>query len=245
MPQAHDIAIGLLCKAPLPGVSKTRLLPVLGPQRTAALAAAFIQDVGAAMVEAAHLAGAAPVVFQAPADAEALLRALLPGVPRFMRQAEGGLTPVMVTALDSLLADHAGAILMGCDVPGVPPDLIALAVTSLRQPATDMVIAPARDGGYFLIGMKATHRRLFEGMVWSTATVLTETLVRAAALGLAVEVLEAWPDVDDGPDLERLALSLAREEAADHAPATRALLASWSMLPGPISPAASHATGDR
>ena len=67
-----------------------------------------------------------------------------------------------------------------------------------------MVLGPAEDGGYYLIGMKAPHAHLFEAITWSTDRVCAETEQRIAALGLALVRLAPWYDVDDQPSLARL-----------------------------------------
>jgi plasmid replication initiation protein len=59
------------------------------------------------------------------------------------------------------------------------------------------VLGPADDGGYYLLGMKAMHRRLFQDIAWSTEQVAQQTLARAAELNLSVHVLPKWYDVDD------------------------------------------------
>jgi len=72
----------------------------------------------------------------------------------------------------------------------------------------DVVLGPAEDGGYYLIGMRVPHRALFENLPWSTAAVLGRTLERAQRLGLRVACLPTWFDVDTGADLERLRAEL-------------------------------------
>ncbi len=91
-----------------------------------------------------------------------------------------------------------------------------------------MVLGAADDGGYYLIGLKSVHRRLFEGIVWSTADVLARTMGRAAEIGLEVEMLPRWYDVDDAETLDRLCKELFashRQDLAYPAPHTREYLA--------------------
>ena len=75
---------------------------------------------------------------------------------------------------------------------------------ALAAPGDRAVIGPAEDGGYYLLALKAPHRRLFEEIDWSTERVFAQTLARAAEIGLPVERLPAWYDVDDLAGLRRL-----------------------------------------
>ena len=64
-----------------------------------------------------------------------------------------------------------------------------------------MVLGPSRDGGYYLMGLKAPHPELFQGITWSTGAVLADTLSRAQDLALKVHLLPAWTDIDTYADL--------------------------------------------
>jgi len=92
-----------------------------------------------------------------------------------------------------------------------------------------MVLGPAVDGGYYLIGLKAAHRRLFTDIPWGTEAVARLTIERAAEIGLEVMRLPAWYDVDDGESLNWLRQELAgrsdRFRGGAPAAATRAFLA--------------------
>jgi hypothetical protein len=78
------------------------------------------------------------------------------------------------------------------------------AATALAAPGDRIVLGPSTDGGYYLIGMKRPHPGLFEDIRWSTDQVLSQTLARAADLGLPVVSLPAWYDVDDAETLQTL-----------------------------------------
>ncbi len=91
------------------------------------------------------------------------------------------------------------AALVGSDLPGLGLRIVEEAFGFLRR--ADLVLGPARDGGYYLVGMKAPCPGLFEGIPWGTALVLEETLARAQRLGLGVELLEPLADVDRPEDL--------------------------------------------
>jgi glycosyltransferase A (GT-A) superfamily protein (DUF2064 family) len=99
-------------------------------------------------------------------------------------------------------------------------------VDCLTRPGPDVVLGPTEDGGYYLIGVRAPHRELFEKMPWSTSEVLEITRRRAAAAGLRALCLSSWFDVDTPDDLERLRATL--DQANDTtACETRRFLANW------------------
>jgi hypothetical protein len=121
---------------------------------------------------------------------------------------------------------------LGSDHPTVRPETVRGAFDRLAAGA-DAVLGPSRDGGYYLIGLRpeAVRSELFEGVPWSTERVLEETLARADALGLVVELLEPGSDVDTPEDLRRLARELAAAPAtAALCPRTRDLLATWGAV---------------
>jgi hypothetical protein len=74
----------------------------------------------------------------------------------------------------------------------------------LATPGDRVVLGPATDGGYYLIGIKQPHRRLFQDVEWSTERVLRQTLARADELALPVVLLPSWYDVDDEAALRQL-----------------------------------------
>ena len=100
------------------------------------------------------------------------------------------------------------ALVIGTDSPTLPRESLDEAVSLVMARDVDVVLGPTRDGGYYLIGMRALHPGLFEHMPWSTAAVLGRTLDRAQRLGLRVACLPTWFDVDTGADLERLRVEL-------------------------------------
>ena len=88
--------------------------------------------------------------------------------------------------------------------PTLPRAILATVVASLARPGDRVILGPSEDGGYYLIGLKRAHRCLFDRIAWSTADVLADTVKRAAGIGLDVELLPAWYDVDDAATLRRL-----------------------------------------
>lgn len=92
-------------------------------------------------------------------------------------------------------------IIIGSDCPTMGADVIRKAFDALDT--HDVVIGPATDGGYYLLGMRQLHTEFFEGKAWSTASVLTATLEDATSLGISVFSLEEMSDLDNEEDLRR------------------------------------------
>lgn len=211
-------AIGLMAKAPRPGLAKTRLIPALGAEGAAALARAFIADSAAL----ARSAGVEVRVLAASAEATAELAALtdLPA----LAQSEGDLGARMEGAFAALFAQgFAPVLLIGADSPALPQAHLRAALALAAAHPEAVVLGPAEDGGYWCVGLSRPARGLFDAIAWSTASVLAETEARAARLGLAVVRAPLWHDVDEPADLDRLREDLRHDPAA--APHTRALLA--------------------
>jgi rSAM/selenodomain-associated transferase 1 len=201
------LGIGFMCKPPVAGVSKTRLAAVVGAERAAELARAFLLDSAAIARQLATREHAALAAFHSPDDAGEAMAALLPGW-RLAPQGGGDLGARMARAVERLFAEGAGrALLMGADAPTLPPALLELLLAALRDGA-DAAVIPALDGGYCAIAFARPLPALLTGIAWSTPAVLAETRARADELGLRLDVLQAWHDVDEAADLDLLRLTL-------------------------------------
>jgi rSAM/selenodomain-associated transferase 1 len=198
------VAIGIVCKTPAAGQSKTRLSPPLRPEECAALSACFTRDVAAKVQSLATGGDVAPYAVDTPAGAEAALRALLPDGFPLLAQAEGDLGLRMAKAVADLkAAGHAGVILIGSDSPTMPVAILSAAIEAVRG-GDNVVLSPALDSGYTLIGLSQPHPRLFADIPWSTSEVHRLTLLRAREIGLPVVNLPGWYDVDDAASLAML-----------------------------------------
>lgn len=218
------VAVAIMAKAPRPGEVKTRLCPPLDAPEAAALYRCFLLDKLAAV---RALGGVQPAVAYAPADARAEFEALAPGF-LLVPQEGPDLGARLHATLASLLAGgHAGAIAVDSDTPTLPGAFLQEAADRLAHPGTDVVVGPTEDGGYYLIGVRAARRELFDGMPWSTPAVLEETLRRTAAAGLRTTRLPTWFDVDTPDDLGRLRAALAAGNPAPGAAHTRHFLEGW------------------
>lgn len=223
-------ALAIMTKAPAAGSVKTRLVPPLTPDEAARLQACFLKDT-AERIAAVDVKGCAGVAVYTPQGAEPLFRALLP--PGFGLVPQRGDTlgdRLHNAAADLFAAGYAAVCLVDSDSPTLPPAALERAVAALERPGERVVLGPAEDGGYYLIGVKATRGRLFADIEWSTDRVLAQTVARAREVGLEVELLPRWYDVDDGPSLCRLCEELVPDVPASGvlpgypAPHTRAYL---------------------
>jgi rSAM/selenodomain-associated transferase 1 len=230
MPQT--VAIGIFCKTPTAGLSKTRLSPPLRPDECAALSACFIRDLSNTIEEVSRDGASVGYAVYTPAGTEDALRKLLPPTFRLHLQCEGTFGVRLATAIRQLLEEHSGVIIVNSDSPTLPASVLRAAVTATLA-GNVVVLSPAYDGGYTLIGLSKMHEELFVDIPWSTSDVHTKTVARAAQIGLAVVNVPGWYDVDDAASLsllmselagERLAFAQPGLHAAD-APATRAHLA--------------------
>ena len=147
-----------------------------------------------------------------------------------MPQIEGALGARLIRATADLLdAGHRAVILVGSDSPTLPRSILSAAVDAVVA-GDNVVLSPALDGGYTLVGLSRSHPRLFEDIPWSTDAVYRLTLERAREIALPVVEVPGWYDVDDEASLRLLEEEFngRRPEfvAGAEAPATREFLAS-------------------
>ncbi len=190
-----------MLKSPSAGEAKTRLARGVGPARATTIYRALVE----------HQAEEIPVdwrvtVYFAPAYAgeemKIWLGPQLPEGTRFEPQCDGD--------LGRRLADAAGAefekgshrvYLIGADCPGLSRDYFYEADRALK--GDDIVIGPAQDGGYVLLGLKRPHGALFRDISWSTPAVLDRTLAAARVQRLSVCLLKPLVDIDDAATLDQ------------------------------------------
>jgi uncharacterized protein len=205
-------ALAVIAKEPVAGLAKTRLAPTLGEVGAARAAAAMLADTLAAV----RASGADPWLCFTPAEARERLGRLAPGFG-LLAQGGGDLGDRLAACLGDLLEAGADRVaIVGADTPHVPLATYRRAFALLDE--ADVVLGPALDGGYYLVAAKAAQPELFVGITMGTETVLSETLVRAAAAELRVALLPPLRDLDR---VEDLAVALAAGELAG-APATLA-----------------------
>jgi uncharacterized protein len=202
-----------MARHPEPGRVKTRLAAVLGDDRACLLHRAFVLDL------ADRLASLPYDVTWAYTPAAAPFPALLPHT-RCVAQVGDDLGARMAHAVAAAFAEDTRPVLViGADVPHVPATCLAEAA---EMAATRIVVGPAEDGGYYLIGLARPIPELFTDVPWGSDAVLETTRERARVLGLAMHLLPRTFDVDEPQDLERLRGLL--EQGVIALPRTAALL---------------------
>jgi rSAM/selenodomain-associated transferase 1 len=186
-------------------VGKTRLSPYLSAARLAALRAALLADTLDVVAAAAHAGGVDAVLFFTPAGAESEVAALTPHRFQGLCQGDGDLGQRMRTAFEELLGprQYGAAMLVGTDIPLLSARHVLDACDTLHV-SGGLVLGPADDGGYYLIGMTKMHGGLFEKIEWGTDSVLTDTLRAAERLGIETRLIGGAYDVDRMEDLRRL-----------------------------------------
>ena len=183
---------------------KTRLVPLLGAEGAAALHARLVKRA----LETARAAGFRRIELHGSPDSDDPFFRFCAGhygvTPA--PQAAGDLGARMLAAFESTLAAHARVLLIGSDCPALTARHLRQADRALREGA-DAVLVPCEDGGYALIGLTRVDSKLFEGLAWGTASVMTETRARLRQLGWTWRELETLWDVDRPEDYRRLLAS--------------------------------------
>ena len=202
-----------MAKAPQPGRAKTRLLPLLTPGAAAELSGAFLRDITENIRAAGRDVPIDGCIAYAPAGQEALFAdhlaegtflLLADGGPPMPQRVQGLGCCLLHAAQVMLARGYAACCLLNADSPTLPTALLRQAALALLAPGERVVLGPAEDGGYYLLGMTRPHARLFEDIAWSTEHVAEATRQRARELGLDVVELTPWYDVDDTASLQRL-----------------------------------------
>ena len=225
-------AIGIICKAPKPGATKSRLAAAIGPDAAAELSSCFLQDVAAAIEAVPEDIGRCGYGVYAPAGTEKILRRLFPPSFGLLLRTDADLGNVLFAANFETCSPRRTTACFSSTAT----------VRRYRQPfssrpsrrcecrATELVLGPASDGGYYLIGLKHPHPEVFSRIEWSTPSVARTTLQRAQEIALETTLLPEWYDIDDAETFrwlrDELAGRLGRFLGGGPARATRAYLGS-------------------
>lgn len=208
-------AVGLFARSPIPGKSKTRLIPLLGAAGAARFQAALASDAARKVNGLAGIAARYYFLAGSPSNLPRLRGWTL------LRQRGRDLGEKLERAFACLLRVHPAAVIIGTDSPELPSRLLRQALSELR--ASDAVIGPAPDGGYYLIGLRRFKSRLLRGVRWGTRFAYRDTLGRLLDSSFVCSILETCPDVDRPDDFGRLAKTLR----ARLAPASRRFVKEW------------------
>jgi uncharacterized protein len=206
-------AVGLVAKVPKPGRVKTRLCPPLTLVEAVEVAAAMLTDT----LASATFCGAEPwCVYDG--DEHLLTRRLGFPVPLLRQTGEGFGARLAAAQAELFACGYDRVLLLGADCPTVSSAYLCQAIDALVD--VDLVLGPADDGGYTLIGTNAPTPALFDGVAMSTNRVLTDTLERAVQQRLQVRLLAWRHDLDTVADL----VEAHTTGQLAHAPATLAAL---------------------
>ena len=218
-------ALAVMTKAPHAGKVKTRLVPPLSAEEAAALNICFLRDITFTIQRATQDGRANGIAVYTPVGAEDSYHGILPDDFFLVPQRGDAFGERLLFATEDLLRlGFKSLCLINSDSPTVPADVFTEAAEVLSRPGDRVVLGPSDDGGYYLIGLKKLHHRIFEGIDWSSEKVLRQTLERATEIGLQVHLLPAWFDVDDRATLQRLCKSLLGSASNQDAPETKRFL---------------------
>jgi rSAM/selenodomain-associated transferase 1 len=196
-PEAVRIAV--FAKAPVPGAVKTRLVATLGADAAAGLHARLVRHALATALES----GIGPVeLWCAPDTSDAFFDQCAREFGVALKRQQGADLGVrMGHAINATLALGAALVIIGSDCPAMAPAHLHGARDALRS--RDVVIAPAEDGGYVLVGQSAPVAGLFDDIPWGSDAVMERTRARLAGSGATWQELATLWDIDRPEDYAR------------------------------------------
>lgn len=195
----------VFAREPQKGKVKTRLSGVLTQKQSLDLYKAFVRDT----LDSARKVKADTriIAFDSGAGAPAFLKKI---APDFLMMKQKGRT--LGDRLHNAFLSQAGTgkriVIIGSDAPTLPAKHIEEAFIELEK--ADVVLGPAFDGGYYLVGLEKPCRGLFQGIRWSSSGVLHQTMAKAKKTGMSVGLLKEWYDVDDSKSFAFLMKDLKR-----------------------------------
>ena len=234
-----DRVLVIMAKAPRPGEVKTRLTSSLSAEAVTDFYCCLLDDT---LVLARSLSDV-EVAIMCPDSDVAELSQLAGDEASVIAQKGEGLAAGLTSVFAHFAPDHQKEahqrriIAFNSDSPHLPRSVLEDAFETLA--AHDVVVGPTHDGGYYLVGAKASHPTLFANDGMGTASALERLLSRTRKLQLSVGFAETFYDIDVAEDLTRLAEEL--QLAPDRAPRTAAWLKEWELAAGRLRPA----TGER
>jgi len=212
VPQRNNVtALAVMSKAPRAGKVKTRLSPPLSMEQCAELNICFLRDTTRNIAEVVLASPSAGMVCYTPAGDEEAFNGLLPDGFTLICQRGSSFGERLLCATQDMLACGFGSVcLIDSDSPTLPASALAEAVRELNRPGDRIVLGGSDDGGYYLIGLKQAHARVFDEITWSTSRVYSETVERVREIGVPLVELPLWYDVDDAATLDTVSNELLR-----------------------------------
>ncbi|MGL1930888.1 MAG: TIGR04282 family arsenosugar biosynthesis glycosyltransferase [Desulfotalea sp.] len=203
-PQRHII---IFTRFPVPGKTKTRLIPSLGPKRAAELQQKMTEKVAReALIAGENLAASVSIFYTDGTNDQ--MTEWLGDCFQYYPQSSGDIGMRMEYAFSLILQNTvSSAILIGSDIPGITAEIIEKGMHSLQN--SDAVVGPSIDGGYYLIGMNQNVKEklktlLFAEISWSTSEVLNKTIQRLNKSECSYALLQSLQDIDRPEDLSSI-----------------------------------------
>jgi rSAM/selenodomain-associated transferase 1 len=217
-----DRVLVIMAKAPRLGAVKTRLAPSLSPAAVTAFYGCLLEDT----LALARSLGDVEVAIMCPDSDVNELAQLAGSEVSVLAQKGDGLAAGLTSVFAHFVEGHQRRVIaFNSDSPHLPRSVLEDAFETLA--AHDVVVGPTHDGGYYLVGAKASHPALFEGDGMGTSSALKRLLSRVRALELSVGFADPFYDIDVADDLSRLARELHLAPA--RAPRTAAWLKEWEL----------------
>jgi len=213
----------IMAKAPKPGTVKTRLVPSLSPEAVTAFYSCLLDDT---LALARSLQDVEVAIMCPHSDVNELAQLAGNQASVIAQKGEG-----LASGLTSVFSHFAGdkqrrTIAFNSDSPHLPRSVLEDAFETLA--AHEVVVGPTHDGGYYLVGAKASHPTLFAHDGMGTSNALERLLSQARALELSVSFAAPFYDIDMADDLTRLAAELRLHPA--RAPRTAEWLKQWELV---------------
>jgi len=221
-----DRTLVIMAKAPKPGRVKTRLNSSLPLPAVTDFYRCLLQDT----LQLARSLGDVEIAIMCPSSDVSDMAGLVGDGVRVVAQSGDGLAAALTSVFREFTATGRRVIAFNSDSPHLPPSVLESAFEALIT--SDLIVGPTHDGGYYLVGARATHPELFEGDGMGTGKALDRLLARASTMQLSVGFSDPFYDVDVADDLVRLAGEL--EVAPDRAPRTAAWLKQWALAEGQL-----------
>ncbi len=185
---------------PEPGKTKTRLIPAVGPEKAAEIHRRMAERAIAMCEEIVKQHQNIKVSVRYAGPEKEKFREWLPRIKNFVSQGGGDLGQRMNNAfVDAFREGSKGVVIIGTDCPGLTREIVEKAFQLLKE--SPLVLGPARDGGYYLIGLSQPVPEIFKKIAWGTDAVLSETVAAASRLSIKHVLLETLFDVDRPEDL--------------------------------------------
>jgi uncharacterized protein len=216
-----DRVLVIMAKAPRPGAVKTRLAASLSPEAVTDFYRCLLDDT----VALARSLNDVDIAIMCPENDVSELAHLAGGEMNVVAQKGEGLAAGLTSVFAHFTQTYRHIIAFNSDSPHLPRCVLEDAFAMLS--AHDLIVGPTYDGGYYLVGAKASHPTLFAGDEMGTSSALERLLSRARTLSLSAGFAPPFYDIDVADDLTRLAEELRLAPA--RAPRTAARLREWKV----------------